>query len=152
MANILNEQYYSVFNKSNQVPHIILDSCIGLDSPNKVTLSHFFDCPNAPLTKVLFNELKVIKAIDKMKNASAPGPDQITPYFLKMTKFTIAMFLSNIFNESMESGVVPESFKEAFVTPIFKGGDHLDPKNYHPISLTSHLGKIMECIIKDENT
>ena len=122
----------------------------GLAPSNKITLSNFFNDHNAPLTKVVFNEANVIRAIDKMKHASSPGPDKITPYFLKMTKLIIAKFLSNVFNKSMETGEVPQSFKEAIVTPIFKGGDNLDPKSYRPISLTSHLVKIMERVIKEE--
>ena len=108
MASILNEQYYSVFNRSNQVPHIMLDSASGIAPPEKVTLSHFFDNQHAPLTNIVFNEAKVCKAIDKMKITSAPGPDKITPYFLKMTKIAIAKFLLDVMNQSMATGIVPE--------------------------------------------
>ena len=42
-----------------------------------------------------------------------------------------------IFNKSLKEGVVPKSWKEAEVVPIFKKGKRDDPGNYRPVSLTS---------------
>ena len=42
-----------------------------------------------------------------------------------------------IFNKSLKEGVVPNSWKEAEVVPIFKKGKRDDPGNYRPVSLTS---------------
>ena len=36
------------------------------------------------------------------------------------------------------------------ITPIFKNGDKSDPENYRPISLTSHLIKIFERVIRNK--
>ena len=49
----------------------------------------------------------------------------------------------------MEQGVVPEYFRKANVTPIFKNGDRSEAGNYRSISLTSIVGKLMESIIRD---
>ena len=46
--------------------------------------------------------------------------------------------------------VFPSAWKRANITPIFKGGDRLEPINYRPIFLTSHVVKVMERIIKAE--
>ena len=48
-----------------------------------------------------------------------------------MRPFTI------IFNKSLSEGVVPDSWKEAEVVPIFKKRKRDDPGNYRPVSLTS---------------
>ena len=48
---------------------------------------------------------------------------------------------------SMLSGVIPQKLKFGSVIPIYKGGDKCDPKNYRPITLTSHIIKISEKII-----
>ena len=48
----------------------------------------------------------------------------------------------------MEVGKVPEIWKTALVTPIFKKGVTSDPKNYRPISLTCTGSTIFETIIK----
>ena len=68
---------------------------------------------------------------------------------LKELAEELAQPLADLFNTSMDSGIVPESWKTANVTPIFKKGDKRDPSNYRPVSLTSTIGKIMEKIIRD---
>ena len=62
----------------------------------------------------------------------------------------ISQPLASLFTKSMSKGEVPDSWKEANVTPIFKKGDKKKPGNYRPVSLTSTLSKLMETIIRDE--
>ena len=50
---------------------------------------------------------------------------------------------------SLSHGQVPEDWKIANVSPIFKKGSKVSPGNYQPISLTSISCKILETIIKD---
>ena len=45
---------------------------------------------------------------------------------------------------------IPQIWKIANVTPLHKKGSKNDVKNYHPISLTSILCKIMEKKIRDK--
>ena len=42
---------------------------------------------------------------------------------------------------------MPEDWRKANVTPIFKRGNKEDPGNYRPVSLTSIPGKVMEQLI-----
>jgi len=42
---------------------------------------------------------------------------------------------------------VPEDWRKANVTPVFKKGKKEDTGNYRPVSLTSILGKVMERLI-----
>jgi hypothetical protein len=44
---------------------------------------------------------------------------------------------------------VPDDWKLANVTPIFKKGKRSDPGNYRPVSLTSVCCRILESIIRD---
>jgi len=60
--------------------------------------------------------------------------------------------LSIIFQESYNSGILPQDWKTVIIVPIFKKGDKADPNNYRPVSLTSVPCKIMESIIKDNIT
>ena len=59
----------------------------------------------------------------------------------------IAPTLTKIFQESIDSGVVPQKWKHANVTAIFKKGPKSDPKNYRPISLTCIASKVLEHIV-----
>ncbi|GAB0188304.1 mitochondrial enolase superfamily member 1 [Grus japonensis] len=47
------------------------------------------------------------------------------------------------------TGAVPEDWRKANVTPVFKKGKKEDPGNYRPISLTSIPGKVVEQLILD---
>ena len=47
----------------------------------------------------------------------------------------------------MLSGVLPNDWLSANITPVFKKGDKGNPSNYRPISLTAICCKIMEHII-----
>ena len=38
--------------------------------------------------------------------------------------------------------------KSATITPIHKGGDKGEPKNYRPIALTSHIIKLFEKVVR----
>ena len=42
---------------------------------------------------------------------------------------------------------VPEDWRKANVTPVFKKGKKEEPLNYRPVSLTSIPGKVMEQLI-----
>jgi len=45
------------------------------------------------------------------------------------------------------TGEVPEDWRKASVTPIFKKGKKEDPGNYRPVSFTSIPVKVMEQFI-----
>ena len=62
---------------------------------------------------------------------------------------SISFPLSILFTTSFVTGELPDIWKMANVTPIFKKGQTCDPGNYRPISLTCVFCKIMETIIKD---
>lgn len=55
--------------------------------------------------------------------------------------------LTDIYQTSIDSGRVPENWKNANVCGVFKKGDKTDPSNYRPISLTCVASKILAHII-----
>ncbi len=60
--------------------------------------------------------------------------------------------LAAIFEKSLDEGTVPEDWKEANVTPIYKKGTKSSPGNYRPVSLSSISCKLMESILRDAIT
>jgi len=59
----------------------------------------------------------------------------------------IAETLSIIIERSWRTKEVPEDWRTASVTPIFKKGKNEDPGNYRLVSLASVPGKMMEQVI-----
>ena len=107
---------------------------------------------NCGLQSVTLTEEHVLKALLKLKPDKSPGPDNVHPMFLRETAHAIALPLSLIFNKSLDEGVLPDDWKCANVTPIYKKGPKSDAENYRPISLTSTVCKVLESIIKEQMT
>ena len=96
-------------------------------------------------------EAVLIKLL-KLKEDKSPGPDGIHPMVLKSCAVAVADPLSRIYQESFDSGIIPNDWKTATITPIFKKGSRKDPSNYRPISLTSICCKILESLIRHSLT
>ena len=64
---------------------------------------------------------------------------------LRLSDTVICKELTDIINLSIKADSVPQDWKLARVTPIYKGsGDKDDPSNYRPISVVCHIAKIFE--------
>jgi hypothetical protein len=85
-----------------------------------------------------------------MKLNKSPGPDLLHPRVLYEVRNEIVSPLTLIFNQSMNSGVLPEDWKTSFVSVLFKKGKKDCIDNYRPISLTCICCKLMESIIRDK--
>ena len=84
---------------------------------------------------------KVLKNLDISK---ANGPDNISNRVLKNTASSLAPPLTKLCNMSLSSGVFPDHWKEAHITPVFKKNDRQNKNNFRPISLLSSLAKVLE--------
>lgn len=137
MGNILNEFFASVFTDedSSNLPEIEEEIRNGIK--NNITLNN-----------VSISKDEISKAIREMKENKTGGPDGIPSSFIKKIGISIVDPLEIIYNDSLTTGSIPNDWKTANVTAIFKKGNKSDAANYRPISLTSHFGKIMESIIK----
>ena len=133
MTNTLNDYFASVFT---------LEDTHNMASP---TLTH----ERVEMDTISCTLEEVKERIDKLNIYKSSGPDGFLPRVLKEVRDQVAPLLMEIFNKSLETGEVPEEWKVADITPIFKKGDRECPANFRPISLTSIIGKMLEGIIVD---
>ena len=92
----------------------------------------------------------VKKLLPGLKPHKASGPDNIPTRFLREAANELAPALCLILTASLNQGYVPDDWKTADVTPIFKKGDRSTPANYRPISLTAVCCKVMEHILHSQ--
>ena len=91
----------------------------------------------------------VQKRLEKLRTDKSPGPDKVHPLILKTLSNTLADPLCRIFNTSLQSGKVPDTWKEGVVTAIFKKGMKSLASNYRAITPTSVVCKLLEGFITE---
>ena len=62
----------------------------------------------------------------------------------------ISVSLCVLFNKSLVSGIFPDDWKCARVTPLFKEGEPSDLNNYQPISVISVIAKVFKRTVYDQ--
>ncbi len=75
-----------------------------------------------------------LRALDKSKSV---GYDLVHSHVLKECSKSISHSFYLVFKKSIETGTLPDMWKMANVTPLFKKGSKLKASNYRPVSLTS---------------
>ena len=75
--------------------------------------------------------------------------DPIATRFVKDEVDVLAPFCAELFNRSLAAGLVPSSFKAAYITPLLKkvGMDPDDVSSYRPISNLSVTSKLLERLV-----
>lgn len=132
-ADILNNYFASVFNEEES------------NSTTNITIS----LPNVDMENISIIEDDIKKRLDLLNVNKSPGPDALHPRILKEISTEISVPLKIIFDNSIRSGSLPDEWKLANVTPIFKKGKRCEANNYRPVSLTCIICKILESIIRD---
>ena len=133
-AEMLKEQFESVFSTSP------VNDQSATPQPARVNVSTLQD--------FTITEEDITNQIKKLRKNAAAGPDNIPAILLKNCGGTIASPICQLWKQSLEEGCIPEILKTGIITPIFKGGDRTKPQNYRPVSLTSHVIKLFENLIR----
>ena len=121
--------------------------------PSKTDInSASFESPplTAPFTDAMldFTIEDIIEAINEIKPNAACGPDEIPESLLKKCASSIAIPIQLIWRQSLETGLVPDAYKLSYVAPLHKKNSRAFPENYRPISLTSHIVKVFERVLR----
>ena len=126
-ANVLNHQFLSAFSPITTEP-----------------------LPYTQMQNITVTVRGVEQLLLNLKPYKAAGPDAILPRTLKDFATEIAPVLTFIFNKSLSSSTIPDDWRTANVTPIFKKGERYLPSNYRPISLTGIWVRIPKCVPIDK--
>ncbi|KAK2722673.1 hypothetical protein QYM36_003005 [Artemia franciscana] len=103
-------------------------------------------CEGAPEPIALDSLEDIIKSLKPLK---APGPDGIVSLVIQKNFGVLSPTLLKIYNACLSLKYFPRAWKEANVIVLLKRGKSNDgiSSSYRPISLLSHLGKVLEKII-----
>jgi Reverse transcriptase (RNA-dependent DNA polymerase)/Endonuclease-reverse transcriptase len=134
-ADNLNQAFQSVFTKEDK-------SC------RDIFMKKNANSINYKSTNDGISEAEIMTTIDKLKEGKSPGPDEIPATIIKKFKELLIKPITILFNNSYQAGMIPDIWRCANVSPIFKKGKKDDPLNYRPVSLTCILCKMLETIIK----
>ena len=115
-AGVLNSFFASVFTKedASELP----------DFPDR----GFHDI----LDTLTFSPPLIKKKLLKLNPTKSPDPDGLHPRILRELSDELAYPLSLLFTRLLQEGVVPSSWREACITPIYKKGGKKEPGNYRP--------------------
>ena len=119
---------------------------------------HQLKTPHGPQMERNFSAFREVAVADiaaclsHLDVSKATGSDGIPNIVLKHCATTLAPSLTAILNKSMLTGTVPNQFKVSNVTPLHKGGDPLNVRNYRPVSLLPATSRILERAVKVQLT
>ena len=90
------------------------------------------------------------RAIAAMKPRGAPGPDRISPSFLKHLGPKALTHLLRLLNLCLGKGYTPQAWRNAIIIPLLKANKPpSELGSFRPISLTSCVAKVLERVISD---
>ena len=79
-----------------------------------------------------------------MKNNKAADKEGLTAENFKYGGDSILETVTDTVNGIMNSGKIPNVFKERLITPVYKKQETSDPNSYRRITITSILRKLVE--------
>ena len=166
--------YWKIINrvmnkcKAPKIPPLLVDNKFIIDCKEKANIfARFF----ADQCKLLVNDSvlpnptlltnsklesftifpdEITSLIRSLDSAKAGGPDGISAQMLLLCDDTVTVPLKLIYNQILLTGIFPDFWKTANVTPIHKKADKQLSKNYRPISLLPICGKIFEKIVANQ--
>ena len=97
----------------------------------------------------------IYKKLKNAKTEKSPGVDNFYPVVLCNLASVLSIPLCSIYQQSIKCNVIPEDWKLAEITPLFKEGSRgqrssYKPISYKPISLKSVCCEVLESILKDD--
>ena len=105
-----------------------------LTTPDNVNFKDYLGIPVVPnMSFSQISEEAVIEVLNNLKQ--------------KLVKTVVCKPLTLIINQTLTSGIFPDSLKIAKIIPLFKKGDKIILENYLPISILPEISKNVERIM-----
>jgi exonuclease III len=105
----------------------------------------------SPISSSMFlfpvTEQEVLQVISSLKNKTSSGWDEISSSLLRFCSRELALPLSILINQSLESGCFPSRLKYSTVHPLHKKDDPSCIANFRPIALVSTFSKVFEKVV-----
>ena len=93
-------------------------------------------------------EQETLLMFNKMPNSIASGISEIPFNIVKASIKNLLPFITYLFNSCLKEGLVPDEWKTAVVTPLYKRkGDVNDMNNYRGISILPFMSKLFEKLV-----
>ena len=99
------------------------------------------------ITPIQVQSYRVKKLLLQLKPHKTSGPDRLPNKILKELAHELAPSLTALYNQSLSTQVLPEDWKRAFISPVYKKGCVHTPGKYRPVSLTVVACKTLEHIV-----
>ena len=114
---------------------------------NQSILPNFSYLTDRRLNQIKVNDDDILSLIRSINKKKATGPDGISARMILICDDSLVLPLKLIFSNILSTGIYPELWKEANITPIHKKDSKQIVKNYRPISLLCIFSKLFERII-----
>ena len=115
--------------------------------PDKAT-EHMRTQTQNILSDVDFSPKDIDEAIKELHPYSATPDGDMPARVLLSCKDHLSYPLYLLWSKSLNSGEIPACLKHQYITPVFKKGDRTKAENYRPVSITSHLIKVFERVLR----
>ena len=141
ISNAFNEHF-----TNTQQTNISVTDCIDLNEQDARLVnfikSHISEATVFHIPPITTQQ--VIEDLKSIPNNKATGLDGIGIKPLKLALNAIAPSITHICNSSIASGIFPNNFKQAKLTPVYKKDSVHDRNNYRPISILTIISKPLE--------
>ena len=119
-----------------------------LTTPDNVNFKDYLRIPVVPnMSFSQISEEAVMEVLNNLKQKLSCGHDGISSRLLKASKTVVCKPLTPIINQTLTSGIFPDTLKIAKIIPLFKKGNKTLLENYRPISILPAISKNFERIM-----
>ena len=106
---------------------------------NDCVLPKFTLLTTSKLENIIISSDEIVSFIRNLNKGKANGPDDVSAHMLILCDETIAIPLKLIYEQIPATGIFPQIWKSANLSPIHKKGDKQLVKNYRHISSFTNM-------------